>query len=321
MHGACSFTQPLQIRYKVAFLALPICFTANIVSHILRSSYPKYSSKKKRKKLKSSGLENHDRKRLGIHNKPMKQMMIRADDLGYSEGVNYGIEKAVKDGVINNVGFMVNMPATMRGYNLIKDEDISLGLHCNISAGYPLCDPKTIPSLVWEDGHFKGSKDYNHANPDLVDLDDAIKEVEAQLERFREITGKDPDYFEGHAVDSKNFNEALRIVAERNNLLYQPVDLDGGTVNVGKAKIRMCMDSMNPNYNPMEFFKKIEAEQKDDEISLMICHPGYLDEFIINNSSLLRPRPKETEFACSEELKQFIEEQDIDLVQYRNIQK
>lgn len=56
----------------------------------------------------------------------MKKMMIRADDLGYSEAVNYGIEKSVKCGIINNVGFMVNMEASEHGYNLIKDCDVSL---------------------------------------------------------------------------------------------------------------------------------------------------------------------------------------------------
>ena len=30
----------------------------------------------------------------------MKHIMVRADDLGYSEGINYGIEKSVKEGII-----------------------------------------------------------------------------------------------------------------------------------------------------------------------------------------------------------------------------
>ena len=41
----------------------------------------------------------------------MKKILIRADDLGYSEGVNYGIAKSVKDGIIGSVGVMTNMPS------------------------------------------------------------------------------------------------------------------------------------------------------------------------------------------------------------------
>ena len=62
------------------------------------------------------------------------KLIMRADDLGFSEGVNCGIYKAIKDGVITSVGMMTNMEATQHGYNLIKDCDIALGLHANICA-------------------------------------------------------------------------------------------------------------------------------------------------------------------------------------------
>ena len=34
------------------------------------------------------------------------KIMVRADDLGYSRGVNYGIYDTVKNGVIKNIGFI-----------------------------------------------------------------------------------------------------------------------------------------------------------------------------------------------------------------------
>lgn len=43
------------------------------------------------------------------------KLIIRADDLGFSEGVNYGIVKAVKDGVVTSVGMMPNMEAASHG--------------------------------------------------------------------------------------------------------------------------------------------------------------------------------------------------------------
>lgn len=51
------------------------------------------------------------------------KIMVRADDLGYSRGVNYGIYDTVKNGVIKNIGFMVNMPDSVEGYELVKDLD------------------------------------------------------------------------------------------------------------------------------------------------------------------------------------------------------
>ena len=65
----------------------------------------------------------------------MKQLLIRADDLGYSDGVNYGIAKAVNKGVVKSVGVMTNMPTAMDGLKLLKKENVCLGQHTNICVG------------------------------------------------------------------------------------------------------------------------------------------------------------------------------------------
>ena len=54
----------------------------------------------------------------------MKQILIRADDLGYSEGVNYGIAKAVNEGVVKSVGVMPNMPQNMDWNSYIKRKSV-----------------------------------------------------------------------------------------------------------------------------------------------------------------------------------------------------
>lgn len=78
------------------------------------------------------------------------KLIMRADDLGISEGVNCGIYKAIKDGVITSVGLMPNMEHALDGYEMIKDCKVSVGQHTNICLGKPLCSPKEIPSLVDE---------------------------------------------------------------------------------------------------------------------------------------------------------------------------
>ena len=85
------------------------------------------------------------------------KLILRADDLGISEGVNYGILKAIQDGVISCVGLMPNMESAKHGYQLIKDLDICLGQHTNICLGKPVCSPELSPSLVKENGEFYSS--------------------------------------------------------------------------------------------------------------------------------------------------------------------
>ena len=141
----------------------------------------------------------------------MKQILVRADDLGYSRGVNYGIMDSVRHGIVRSVGLMPNMPEAKNGFDLIKDLDVCIGQHTNICVGKPLCDPKDIPSLVDENGNFKSSKTYRSAKEDFVDLEEVVLEIEAQYEKFKEITGRKPGYFEGHAVASDNFFKGLEI--------------------------------------------------------------------------------------------------------------
>ncbi|MBN3461663.1 ChbG/HpnK family deacetylase [Lactobacillus acidophilus] len=146
----------------------------------------------------------------------MKRLLIRADDLGYARSVNYGIYDSVHQGIINNVGVMVNMPETQMGLDLLKNENIDFGLHTNISNGAPILSSNEVPSLVGDNGNFRSSKEYRKnyvdGKKDIIALNDVVAEIEAQYKKFIELVGRKPDYFEGHAVMSDNFEKGLRIV-------------------------------------------------------------------------------------------------------------
>lgn len=112
----------------------------------------------------------------------MKRLLIRADDLGYSEGINCGIAAAVAAGLVRSVGVMTNMPAAVHGLGLLYGRQLCLGQHTNICVGRPLTDPARIPSLCTPEGEFKPSRAYREAakeGRDFVVLDEAIEEIEA----------------------------------------------------------------------------------------------------------------------------------------------
>ena len=107
----------------------------------------------------------------------MKRLLIRADDFGYSEGVNYGIAKTVIDGLVRSVGVMPNMPTAAHGLELLKGQNVCYGQHTNICVGKPLSDPKLIPSLCQENGEFQPSMAYREAaqrKEDFVVLDEVV---------------------------------------------------------------------------------------------------------------------------------------------------
>lgn len=245
----------------------------------------------------------------------MKRLILRADDLGFSEAVNYGIEKTVRDGLIKSVGLMTNMPASAHGVELLKGLPVCYGQHTNICAGRPLTDPSRIPSITNENGTFKPSKLYRSAKEDFVALDEVILEIEAQYERFQELTGEEPHYFEGHAVASANFFRGMEIVAQRHGLKYLEMKMDGPAV-FGQSKLYMHMESMKPGYDPMQSMRSLTFHEAEDEADVFVCHPGYLDDYILKVSSLTIPRTQEVEMACSDELKQWVRENDIELITY-----
>lgn len=251
-----------------------------------------------------------------------KRILIRADDLGYSEGINYGIAKSVKDGIIRSVGVMTNMPSVQHGLDLLKGIPVCYGQHTNICVGRPLTDSKLIPSITQENGEFKASREYREAakrGEDFVVLDEVVVEIEAQYHRFIELTGQQPHYFEGHAVASGNFFKGLQIVAERHGLPYLGMSFDG-PVPFGSTMLYSSMDSMKPDYNPFESLKKAAlADYGPDGCAMFVCHPGYLDAYILKTSSLTMPRALEVEMACAEETKRWLKENDIEVVTYDDL--
>lgn len=249
----------------------------------------------------------------------MKKILIRADDLGYSEAVNYGIAKTVKEGIIRSVGIMPNMPAAQHGIDLLKGVSVCYGLHTNICVGRPLTPPEVIPSICRENGEFKPSRAYRTAELDFVDLDEVILEIEAQYQRFIELTGEKPHYFEGHAIRSNQFSKGLEIVAARHgcDFLGNPPNHNPRFRN---TVLHTKIEFMKPNYNPFETLKRAAlAVYPENEMSMVIYHPGYLDAYIMRNSSLLKQRVLEVEAACSEETKIWMKEHEIQVATYDDL--
>ena len=249
----------------------------------------------------------------------MRKILVRADDLGYCEAVNYGITKSVKDGIIRSVGVMTNMPSVQQGLDLLKGEDVCYGLHTNICLGKPLVEPSLIPSLVDENGNFKSSKVYRSAEEDFVVLDEVILEIEAQYNRFVELIGDKPHYFEGHAVASDNFFKGLEIVAKKHKCDYLPVSFFG-PVKFRSTMLYSSMDSMKPEYNPIESLKKCAlTDYPDNGVCMYVCHPGYVDAFLMKTSLLVEARALEVEMACSDEIKSWLKENDIEVITYDDL--
>lgn len=253
----------------------------------------------------------------------MVQLLIRADDLGYCEAVNYGIEKSVKEGVIGSVGIMSNMPSVQHGLRLLEGTGVCLGQHTNLCLGSPCSAPEHIPSLVDEQGRLKSSKVYRDAwssGSEFVVLEEAVLEIEAQYHRFVELTGHQPEYFEAHAVSSKQVERALEIVAEKYHLRYGNITPTETKAAFAGVSVAVCpMKCLMPEYNAFASLQEAVQNASRKMPNIYICHPGYLDAFLLKTSSLTVPRAYEVEMLCDKSMKIWLEKQGVRLITYNDL--
>lgn len=80
------------------------------------------------------------------------QLIINADDFGYSYGINQAIIELAKLGTISSTSVMVNQPFTSEITKLIGI--CGIGLHLNLTQGTPISNPSLIKTLIGSDGNF-----------------------------------------------------------------------------------------------------------------------------------------------------------------------
>ena len=76
---------------------------------------------------------------------------------------------------------------------------------------------------------------------------------------------------------------------------------------------------MEKEYDAFQSLQDAVKEADSTMPNVYVCHPGYIDAYLLENSSLTYNRAKEVEMLCSPETKKWLQEQDIKLVSYDEI--
>ena len=87
----------------------------------------------------------------------MKNLIVNADDLGWTEGVNQGIADAFRNGVVTSASMLANGAAFEGGLEVARcAPGLGLGVHLNLSDGVPIADREAVTSLLNDRGEFAG---------------------------------------------------------------------------------------------------------------------------------------------------------------------
>lgn len=88
----------------------------------------------------------------------MRRAIINADDFGLCRGVNEGIIKAHREGLLTSATLMANMPGFEEAVALARENPrLGVGIHLNLLRGTPVSPPDKVPTLLAPSGLLWGS--------------------------------------------------------------------------------------------------------------------------------------------------------------------
>jgi hopanoid biosynthesis associated protein HpnK len=150
----------------------------------------------------------------------VKNLIVNADDLGWTAGVNRGIAEAHRNGIVTSASLLANGAAFAGGVEVARQNPrLSVGVHLNLSDGAPVAGREAVPSLLNEAGEFAGGPEGLLLKIAMRGLTEGEveKEWEAQIRKVRDA-GVAVTHLDGHKhvhMLPGLFEIALRLAKQR----------------------------------------------------------------------------------------------------------
>lgn len=253
------------------------------------------------------------------------RLIVNGDDFGYSLGQNYGIVEAYQQGILRSTSLMVSGRYAEHALRLAKEHpDLGVGVHLIIDYGRPQLTVEEIPSLVTEDGLFRRPA---FEGPLDVAVGEVEKEWRAQIQWVK-AQGICPTHLDSH----HHFHLHPQLLATTCSLAQEfglpirtlpPGWSEEGT-GPGLSAVRRPDASLVDFYNEgvgEEFFTGLllrQPELKEKTVEVM-CHPAFLDDFLLEASSYTLPRVRELKVLKSAPVNRWVQENQVELISYRQL--
>jgi len=273
------------------------------------------------------------------------KMIIRADDVGYSNVCNIGAFETIEHGLVTSADVMMDTPGTNDALERLRNYPwISVGWHTHFW-GSPVLDAAYVPSLVnKETGRFRK----NLRMLDDVVFEEALAECRAQIENCINILGKAPDTAE---INPSVLGRAIKQTCDEYGIAYDFAHKKhtpyGGITRISEPSEKWTgrkIHIMDPKpayqdlytdsitevekYDPARYYTDNLCclnEFSEDDIVEQSWHPGYLDYYVYRLGdygqyarNFTLARVMDVEALCSERLKNWIKEKNIELINFRD---
>lgn len=282
----------------------------------------------------------------------MKRLILNADDFGLTRGVNQGIIRAHREGILTSTTLMATAPEFADACDLARaNPKLGVGCHIVLVGGKALTPAQQIPSLVDADGNLTKALVTFAAKVTAgqIRADEIATEVRAQIQKIR-AAGIEPTHIDTHKHTHAHpkVMEVIGEIAQETGIrrIRRPVERlseswNGGGLSkqfAAAAAVKIIASDFNsflakyslraPDHflglgmtgqlGPAELRRMIE-NLPDGTVEIML-HPGICDgELARAGSRLQQQRQLELDGLLDAAVKHAVQKEDIQLITYTGL--
>jgi len=130
----------------------------------------------------------------------LRNLIVNADDLGWTEGVNQGIAEAHRNGIVTSASLLANGAAFASGVELARTTPgLGVGVHLNLSDGEPVAERELVTTILNDKGELGGRPEslLLKLARRSVSVQEIEQEWDAQIQKVRD-SGVEPTHLDGH---------------------------------------------------------------------------------------------------------------------------
>jgi predicted glycoside hydrolase/deacetylase ChbG (UPF0249 family) len=229
-----------------------------------------------------------------------RRLVVNADDFGQSEGVTRGIIQTHERGIVTSASLMVLWPAAANAAAYARTQSsLSAGLHVDLG------------EWIWRDGVWAS----RYQRVDLEDTRAVEREVRAQLERCRDLLGRNPTHLDSHQHVHRREPVRATLVQIANEL--------GVPLRHVTPGIRYCGDfyGQTATGEPLPDSITVDAlvwslVNLEPGVTELACHPGYADDL---DTFYQKERSVEVRTLCADEVRALLADQHIQLMSFESL--
>jgi hopanoid biosynthesis associated protein HpnK len=286
----------------------------------------------------------------------LRNLIVNADDLGWTEGVNRGIAETHRNGIVTSASLLANGAAFASGVELARTTPgLGVGLHLNLSDGLPVAKRQWVTTLLNGRGELAGRPEsllLRLARRSVL-LDEVEREWDAQIQKVRDC-GIELTHLDGHKhvqMLPGLFEIALRL-AKRHGIAAVRVSHEESSLRAALsagAKQKGTVVRQGVQARGLKLLAPDAREQaeragiatadyfcgiaqtgeltREGVLRLMeilpegttelMCHPGYADAELAHSATRLQAsRPAEVEILTDTGIRNLVASQGIRLIDY-----